>query len=121
LTKLEFESRELAAAEEPSESAAVKTQSKVPQYNLAEQILSDQRRSVASRRKPVKSPALHEKDDSIQQIVKQYVSEASVSEETPMVQAGSYHNLWDDDLLTSFQRELLQEMIQRDISEYCNN
>ncbi|MHC5096680.1 MAG: coiled-coil domain-containing protein, partial [Planctomycetota bacterium] len=97
------------------------TSPQIPRYNLAEQILSDHRRSTASRRKRIEPVASKTKEASVKDVVKQYIAEPVTTGEMEPERTDLGHNLWDDDSLTLFQQELLQEIIQRDISEYCKN
>ena len=113
--------RDAAQTEPPVEPIEAEAQPQIPRYNLAEQILSEHRRSTASRRKRMEPVALKSKDDSVKNVVKQYVGMAVTAGQTKVERTALRHNLWDDDSLTLFQQELLQEIIQRDISEYCKN
>jgi hypothetical protein len=88
--------------------------SEVPVYNLAEQIMSEHRRSVGARRLRVEPSGSKGKGESIKDVVKQYV-DRPVSPKP----AASCYDLWNDDSLTSFQQELLQEIAQKDILKYC--
>ena len=107
--------------ESPVEPIEAEAAPQIPRYNLAEQILSDHRRSTASRRKRIEPVASKAKEGSVENVVKQYIGESATAGQTKAERTTLCHNLWDDDSLTSFQQELLQEIIQRDISEYCIN
>ena len=113
--------RDAAQVELPFGPVEAEAHPQIPRYNLAEQILSDHRRSIASQRKRVESITSKEKGDSVKNIVKQYVGESVRPEEIKADRTALCHNLWDDNSLTLFQQELLQEIIQRDILEYCKN
>jgi chromosome segregation ATPase len=90
----------------------------IPTYNLAEQIMSEHRRSIAARRqRPVASTA-RDKIESVENVVKQYISEPIPVGPPQHGQNDSYYDLWNDTSLTSFQQELLREIIHKDISLY---
>jgi hypothetical protein len=107
--------------ESPVDSIPAKETPQIPRYNLAEQILSEHRRSTASRRKRIEPVTSKAKEGSVENVVKQYVGDAVTAGKTETERTTLCHNLWDDNSLTLFQQELLQEVIQRDISEYCRN
>ncbi|MHC5017801.1 MAG: hypothetical protein ACYTFP_04325, partial [Planctomycetota bacterium] len=92
------------------------TENEIPRYNL-----SEHRRSTASRRKRIEPAAPKTRDRSVENVIKQYVGESVRAGEVKAERTSLCHDLWDDDSLTLFQKELLQEIIQRDISEYCKN
>ena len=100
-----------------SEAMQEEAPPQVPVYNLAEQIMSEQRRVIGSRRQRVEPAAAGSKSESIKDVVKHYVGEPARPVETKT----SYYDLWNDDSLTAFQRELLQEITQKDILKYCEN
>jgi len=83
--------------------------------------LSEHRRSTASRRKRIEPVASKTKETSVKNVVKQYIAEPVTTGRMEPERTDLGHNLWDDNSLTLFQQELLQEIIQRDISEYSKN
>jgi chromosome segregation ATPase len=87
----------------------------IPAFNLAEQILAEHRRSVSSRRQRIKPAETAVKHEAIRQVVQYYVQTVAVPSEAdhrPIELAAASAN---DASLSPFQRELLEEIIQRDI------
>lgn len=81
------------------------------QFNLADLILSEHRRSTSVRRRRIEESAGAPAARGIKQVVEQYVRPSL----PPQPAKTGGRRMWEDDFLTPFQRELLQEVIQRDI------
>jgi chromosome segregation ATPase len=92
----------------------------MPAFSLADLILSEHRRKAAVRRQRVEPTARERSDSGIRQVVDQYIqpAPAAPAEAKACSRAG---RMWEDDFLTPFQRELLQEIIRNDIHRLGDN
>ena len=120
-TTMRSDAVEKASLEPASEPIPEELRPRIPVYNLAEQIMSEHRRSVGARRQRVEPSIARVKSESIKDVVKHYVSAPAVPVNAAPGLTTSYHDLWNDDSLTSFQQELLLEITQKDILKYCGN
>ena len=118
---MRIDADEKAPPQPVSEPIPEALQPQIPAYNLAEQIMSEHRRSVGARRQRVEPSGVKVKSESIKDVVKHYVGGPAVPVNAMPGLTTSYHDLWNDDSLTSFQQELLLEITQKDILKYCGN
>ena len=92
----------------------------IPAFNLAEQIIEEQRRSAANRRQRVKPVSNASRGTSTMSVVQQYVHPAesatvSVNRKTEIDQSQ-----WIDQSLTPFQQEILEEIVRKDMEFYSH-
>ncbi|MCI0499369.1 MAG: hypothetical protein L0Y36_06790, partial [Planctomycetales bacterium] len=98
------------AAHEASDAAQ-----QIPMFNLAEQILAEHRRPVSARRQRIEPAEAAGRHEAIRQVVEHYVCPAAAASEKPHEPAGFSFDFADDNTLSPFQRELLEEIIQKDV------
>ncbi|MHC4988621.1 MAG: hypothetical protein ACYTFX_09030, partial [Planctomycetota bacterium] len=120
-TTMRIDADETALPEPVSEPIPEELRPQIPVYNLAEQIMSEHRRSVGARRQRVEPSGSKVKGEAIKDVVKHYVGGPGAPVNATPGVTTSYHDLWNDDSLTSFQQELLREITQKDILKYCGN
>ena len=106
-----------------SRDAAVDPDTQIPTFNLADQIMEEQRRSVSNRRQRVSGTSTSAGaplNNSVTHIVQQYVNTSTSSAApTRNRQIGIQHHPWTDHSLTSFQQDILKEIVQKDLELYC--
>lgn len=85
----------------------------IPAFNLADQIMAEHRQAVSCRRQRV-HPGSPKINNSMEQVVQQYIGKKQPQH--PIT--SKYHDLWLDDSLSSFQREILHEIVHKDIESY---
>ncbi|MCE5186166.1 MAG: hypothetical protein LLF76_08595 [Planctomycetaceae bacterium] len=106
-------------SDEPAEAAVDEAASDVAAvtdkgaFNLADLIMSEHRRSVSSRRQRIQPIASGQNSRGTRHVVQQYIKPGP--DEFHPAAASTAARMWEDNLLTPFQRELLREVIQRDI------
>ncbi len=100
----------------------------IPTFNLADQIMADQRKASAARRGRPQSRQTSSKSGSIEHVMRQYISDAESPEppaEDPSSpksrQAGHTDRLlrWQDECLSDYQQTLLGSIVQKDIQRFC--
>lgn len=91
-------------------------------FSLADLIISEHRRAVSSRRQRVSPASGQPGERGIRQVLEQYVKPAASAMPQTVAPAGMrYAAMWEDDFLTPFQRDLLKEIIQKDIEALSQN
>ncbi len=100
----------------------------IPTFNLADQIMADQRNASAARRGRPQSRQTSSKSGSIEHVMRQYISDAESPKppaEDPSPpksrQAGHTDRLlrWQDECLSDYQQTLLGSIVQKDIQRFC--
>lgn len=116
----------VSASADDTEIEQVPTQSSIPEFNLAEQILSEQRRISAGRRqRSAESSRSGSRSDGSRGIghVVQSLSPAVPQRLEPMVSAAAQpvEPVWSQptEILSSIQREILAEIVSAEIHRFC--
>lgn len=98
----------------------------IPSFNLAEQIMAEQRKAVAARRRPPESSGKPAGNGSIEHVMQHYVSNVNISK--PPVDAAATPSpverterflRWQGESLSEYQESLLGTIIQKDIQRFC--
>ncbi len=90
----------------------------IPVFNLAEQIMEEHRRSVAGRRQRVMPTASVSGGASVESVIRQYIPTSGSSSAAETAKGSTY--LWTDQSLTSFQQEILREIVRKDMEFYSH-
>lgn len=96
----------------------------VPTFNLAEQILTEQRKTSSERRQgPARNGGKTTSNSSIEHVMQQYVTDktAPPPQDQPLRPAGHSQRFlrWHGEGLTAYQTELLDTIIHNDIRRLC--
>ncbi len=100
----------------------------IPTFNLAEQIMAEQRKASAARRGRPRSRQASSKSGSVEHVMRQYITDAESPEppaEDPSVtksrQAEHTERLlrWQDECLSDYQQTLLGSIVQKDMQRFC--
>lgn len=98
----------------------------IPTFNLAEQILAEQRKTASARRQgPQGSPAAPAAREGIEQVMRQYISDAGqASSPLPSMPEAAERRRdrfarWQGEMLSGVQQSLLAAIVQKDIRHYC--
>ncbi len=92
--------------------------SDIPVFDLADQIMEEQRRSAANRRQRPEPALSVPSKNSIRNVVHQYVGSANTAVADVNKRAGIEHYPWIDSSLTPFQQDVLREIVRKDITSY---
>jgi len=101
--------------------------STIPTFNLAEQIMAEQRKAAAGRRQPpqVNPAASVAAKEGIEQVMRHYISDTT-STNVPVSSApegdkqrGERFARWQGETLSGLQQSLLAAIVQKDIRRYC--
>jgi len=94
----------------------------VPVFNLAEQIMEEHRRSIAGRRQRVKATTAAKRPHSIKDVIGHFIPSSSDRYmPSEQLQTATNHYLWTDQSLTPFQREILREIVRKDMELGADN
>lgn len=96
----------------------------VPTFNLAEQIMAEQRKASSERRQgPARSGEKTPSNSSIEHVMQQYVTDKAAlpPQDQPLRPAGHSQRFlrWHGEGLTAYQTELLDTIIHKDIRRLC--
>ena len=89
----------------------------IPVFNLADQIMEEQRRAAANRRQRPEPAVSAPSGNSISDVIRQYVGSANTAAEMNK-RAGIEHHPWSDPSLTPFQQDILREIVRKDMAFY---
>jgi len=92
----------------------------IPVFNLADQIMEEHRRSIANRRQRVQPMSSLPQNNTIKKVVQQYVHSSTSDTVVDNKKTGVDHHPWIDHSLTSFQQEILQEIVRKDMRLYSH-
>ena len=95
--------------------------SDIPVFNLADQIMEEQRLAAANRRQRPEPAASAPSNNSISDVVRQYVGSANTAASEVNKRVGTEHHPWTDPSLTPFQQDILQEIVRKDMAFYGQN
>ena len=100
----------------------------IPSFNLAEQIMAEQRKTSAARRQGPDTGKKQTQNGSIEHVVQQYVSgvqppappTGAEASPTPRPEERTERFLrWQGETLSDYQQSLLGSIIQKDIRRFC--
>ncbi len=101
-----------------TDETAIEQESDIPVFNLADQIMEEHRRSVASRRQRPETASPLPANKSIDNVIRQYVNPVGMEFTESDKRAVVENHPWTDSSLTPFQQHILQEIVQKDMDLY---
>lgn len=95
----------------------------IPAFNLAEQIMAEQRKASAERRQgPGSGREKTTMNGAIEHVMEQYVSNPRTPEAptSPVEPAERFHR-WQGEILSAYQESLLGGIVQKEIRRFCGS
>ena len=92
----------------------------IPVFNLAEQIMEEHRRSVSQRRQRIESDSNATHENSIKNVLEQYVHSANPVPVAEDRKSNIEHHPWVGQSLSPFQQKILEEIVRKDMELYSH-